>query len=109
MVLTQSATAIRNGGSAKSAANAPSVYALKCRRGDRLRNRSDWCRNEGISRETGLDPATARDRAGMSVSAISHYEQGRVNTKTGERAYVIPRVVELACEMLLVKRERGEI
>jgi len=45
----------------------------------------------------------------MSVSAISHYEQGRVNTKTGERAYVIPRVVELACEMLLVKRERGEI
>ena len=46
---------------------------------------------------------------GLSVSAISHYEQGKVRSKSGERRVTIPPVVELACEMLLVKRERGEI
>ena len=44
---------------------------------------------------------------GMSVSRIVDYERGAARG-TG-RPVAIPKVVELACEMLLVKRERGEI
>jgi transcriptional regulator with XRE-family HTH domain len=44
---------------------------------------------------------------GMSVSRIVDYERG--TTRGVGKPVTIPRVVELACEMLLVKHERGEI
>ena len=61
---------------------------------------------------TGTEMKEFRDRLGwtqqrlatelgMSVSAIVQYERGRVRTKSGLRTVTIPKVVELALEVLV--------
>jgi transcriptional regulator with XRE-family HTH domain len=56
----------------------------------------------------GMTQRQLAEALGVSVSQIANYETGF--TRGQERRPVeIPRAIELACQMLLVKRERGEI
>jgi transcriptional regulator with XRE-family HTH domain len=68
---------------------------------------------------TGIDMKVVRVRLGMtqrqlaealgiSPSQIANYERG-FTRGADRRPAPIPRAIELACEMLLIKRERGEI
>ena len=45
---------------------------------------------------------------GMSLSRIADYERGYTRGANG-RPVVIPRHIELACEALQARRERGEV
>jgi len=45
---------------------------------------------------------------GISPSRIGDYERGYTRGKD-RKDIEVPKLVELACEMLLSKRERGEI
>ena len=56
----------------------------------------------------GMTQRQLAEALGISSSRVGDYERGYTRGKN-RKTVEVPKLVELACEMLLVKRERGEI
>ena len=56
----------------------------------------------------GMTQKQLAEALGISPGRVGDYERGYTRGKNRKDVQV-PRLVELACEMLLVQRERGEI
>jgi len=74
---------------------------------------SDWLMTDEDMRRLraelgGWSQQRLASALGMSLSRIADYERG-VTRGANPRPVAIPQVVELACEALRVRHERGEL